>query len=175
MFLATTVEEDEEFILGQLGPKTSTLLLSDPNCGECWMSEKCLVRFWGFIQSYCSWIRKWVCRQNNLTHAVKKKKRKKKTYGLISKLLLNDWKWFLGLFVNQRCSFWIVRRSPTADECLFCIFYLSLLASISLNVFCPSSSRSLVSDMIFLYCWRRANYLFCGCQCFTGKLQLYIL
>lgn len=45
MFLATTVTEDEEYILGELAPSTSApplFVVSDPNCVEC--LKKYLVR-----------------------------------------------------------------------------------------------------------------------------------
>lgn len=83
MFLATTVTEDEEYILGELAPSTSApplFVVSDPNCVEC--LKKCLVR----VAVYSLSLRldqkmDFPSEQLN-TCCIKN--------GLISKLLLND-------------------------------------------------------------------------------------
>lgn len=64
------------------------------------------------------------------------------------------------LFVNQRCSMWNGRQSPTDDGCLFGLhIFLSLL---QLPVQCFH---------MILYCWTRAK----KCLCFMKELKLYIL
>lgn len=123
-------------------PKTSTLLLlSDPNCGGCLNVRKMpCVRFQGVGLFSLTAVGLENCFpiKYNVTHAVKN--------GLIFKLLLNDWKWI----------------------CVICKSNMQLWNCFSdkWSVCCPSSSWSLVSDIVFLFFFyiSAAKSLFCGCQ-----------
>lgn len=97
VFLATTVKEDKEYIVGELTPKTMhcfrLLLLI-----QTVVNVKCLKNaFKEFgVHSVSLQLDQKMDFPSKQFNAVKN--------GLISKLLLNDWKWML-CYLYQRCSF----------------------------------------------------------------------
>lgn len=113
----------------------------------------------GCIQSHRSLIRKWISHQNNWTLAVEKRKKKAKKVSYIQAFI----KWLkvnVVLFVNRRCSSWIGRKVQLMMNVCF------------VNLTCHYCS-DLLGVLTWYFCV--AGEVFCGCQCFTKELQLYLL